>query len=187
MPIPVGLAVASFIMTMTGDSEEMVCTLGIDPDGAINDGRALEALEAWQNNILPIQHEEMHLVRVELVDGNAVHAQATPAAPTAGSVSGTGIPPNTALLVRKRTLGAGAGSAGRMYVPGASTSEVSTAGFLNLTFQGDVTAAFATFLADMQLASLQPVVIASDGSGWNEITSFLCQDRVATQRRRLRP
>lgn len=186
MPIPAGGAVVAFIMTMTGDAEEMVCTLGISHDDPIDDDDAELLLGSWQSNILPLQHEDMHLVRCEIHDDDGLVHSAVPASPTAGSIGGAGFPPNTALLVQKRTPTGGRHGRGRMYVPGASSAEVSTAGFLNLPFVSDCNDALESFRSEISAGTLAPVLISSAGVLGSVITSFTMSEKVATQRRRLR-
>lgn len=106
----------------------------------------------------------------------------------AGSTTGEALPPNVALLVKKRTALGGKRNRGRLYIPGIDEDTVDTAGVIDPTalvaMQADVTA----WLADMVTNSTGMRILHTEPPGEPTIavTSLVLDGRAATQRRRLR-
>ncbi len=113
----------------------------------------------------------------------------------AGSASWESPPPNTAVLVQKRTGRAGRNQRGRMYIPPTVVSEtlVDTLGVIDNTKLGLLNAQWAGFRTSMVAADYTPYLLHG-GTKANPtvappptlVTSFLVEPLVATQRRRLR-
>jgi hypothetical protein len=110
-----------------------------------------------------------------------------------GTNAGQGPPNNVTLLVRKQSALAGRTNRGRSYLPpyGLQESEVDRAGFLTGAFLTTFQATLDAFLlevqtdgADLTINHAQPLVGPIPAP--TVVTSLIIDQRVATQRRRLR-
>jgi hypothetical protein len=105
-----------------------------------------------------------------------------------GTRTGSPLPVNVALLVRKGTGAGGRRGRGRNYIPPMwfGEAECDGNGVLDGTRYDAVNAVLATGLGNLSLISRPPFLFHSDGGTPDEITSWTLQPVVATQRRRLR-
>lgn len=191
--IPDGFALAAFQFSITGDPELMVCGLGFDITGFVGDEQAcVNAIDgAWvtemKTSVPNTVTMDDTLLYVGQSSGDPVVYQSQ-SAPTVGTSSGTSVPPNVAVLIKKQTGTAGRAFRGRMFFPGVSEGLVSPAGVLDSALitqmQGDINSAFAAWVA----LDLVPVLLHSTGSLTfpTPITSFAIDSKVGSQRRRLR-
>lgn len=104
-----------------------------------------------------------------------------------GTTSGTGTPPQVALLIRKETGLAGRRNRGRMFLPQPGNNNVGEDGLVNATPLATYQAAADAFLADLA-TNLVPMVILHEDSGIapTPVSALVVSNVVATQRRRLR-
>lgn len=199
--IPDGYAQAVWVMALTGDSEPMVTTCGLDITGVLSSYPALcnHLLNNFGNTIMAQVYSQYTVERVDLYVGqasgpNVVYASTDPAIP--GEQSLTSLPQNCAVLIRKPTGTPGRRGRGRFYIPGIPEASVSQIGDINsgpLDGWQDSADAFYSELATPSVFDPAPPVILhhSEGIGTEPaptpITSFQVETRIATQRRRLRP
>lgn len=102
------------------------------------------------------------------------------------SVTAEGMP-NCAYLVHKITTMGGRKGRGRAYWPGAALSETDNAGNVGVDARNGVTDGWNSLITSLASADLAPVLLHSaEGDIPNVITEFICDARLATQRRRLR-
>lgn len=192
--IPEGFGQAVYRFALTGDSEEMLTTIGVAMVGAFGTGQG--AADTLRNDFvfgfpaasicigytfLGVRFLEGHGA------GPSVVFEST-AAPLVGANAGPALPPNCAFLIQKRTGVGGRANRGRMYLPAFALGEdsVPVTGVMleaqRVVIQAKVDAAFGTgdrvILHDSATpGALEPTLI----------TSLNLTHRLATQRRRLRP
>lgn len=96
-------------------------------------------------------------------------------------------PPNVTHLATKRTGIAGREHQGRMYIPAVAETKVDAAGVLDPVYRADLQTACDNFL-DKMLADDLPVFLLHNNAltAPDQVTSLQVQQKVATQRRRLR-
>lgn len=107
--------------------------------------------------------------------------------------SGNPLPPNVALLVKKVTSSGRGGRHGRSYIPGipeANENQGSITAGVKTAWQGYLDA-FFNKIDDNSATTSTPCVVHTQGgqvvTGVTTVTSLQVQDKLATQRRRLRP
>lgn len=104
-----------------------------------------------------------------------------------GGASGTNVPANTAVLVRKQTALGGRKHNGRLFWPWVSEGNLDGAGVIGPTVVSSYQSAFDDFLSDLATADLPMWLLHTDSiTVPNLVTSLAVQSKVATQRRRLR-
>ncbi len=200
--IPPGYAQVVWSFTCDGDSEPMVTTCGIDLSEDPGDADELTAnrmFGAMVPGMIPVISSAYTLTHVTLYigqDGGPTVVHESTSEPVEGE-AGTPCPPNTAVLIRKRTDLAGRRGRGRFYIPGVAESIVEANG--NLTAPGKAAwdEAVVDFYSrvnnvDIGAVAYPPVVLhRSEGIGVEPIPTpislFAVEAKVATQRRRLRP
>jgi hypothetical protein len=107
----------------------------------------------------------------------------------AGTESGSSVPANTAVIVRKVTAAGGRAGRGRFYFPGIAENRVDGGGNIDGTYVDGLQTACGTFLADMVAAGLPPVLLHAAGSPITDptpITALTVLSRCGTQRDRMR-
>ncbi len=103
-----------------------------------------------------------------------------------GSVTGTGQSPNTAFLITKNTSTGGRKGRGRFYWPGVASNQITESGIINGSTHTAIQSDFSSFLGKLTAADVPMVLLHTDLTAPNVVTSLTLQARVATQRRRLR-
>jgi hypothetical protein len=169
------------------------CTLAADMTGFIGTPTELatEVKVLFEASTIQEQQDnDVILQQVSVKFGpTATGASGAVSASSAGGGGSAGRTANTAYLIHKQTAFGGHAGKGRLYLPGVVSSVVSDAGTLNGTFPDVMSAAWNNFRDDLDEANIVPVVLHGDGSPLtipSPITSFLCDPRVGTQRRRMR-
>lgn len=193
--IPVGEMQVSIRWACNGVTRPMYTTFGVSPDATAPSG------------VLP-KLDDIHgfLVSSTLMVASQISNQYTYVSLIGQEMTGSGIlsaerpanivgtnafqppPPNTSWVVQKRTLLGGRKNRGRMYVPPARLGEtvVNAAGVIdaaNVTAEQDD---WTAFLGAMSADDYPLVVFHSDGSPSTVVSSLVVENRVGTQRRRLR-
>lgn len=168
-------------------------TLGADMTGFIGTPTALatQALADYVTaGIAAVHDNDTKLVEVAVKFGpNVTGASGSVAASVSGSGGSVGVTANTAYLVRKQTAFGGHAGKGRLYLPGVLASVVDNNGNLHSGTQTSISAAFNTLRTVLTGHFIAPVVLhgaLSPLTTPSPITSFLCDSRIATQRRRMR-
>lgn len=221
LTIPAGDGIATFRLRYDNDSEEMVTTLGVRALSApLGADHALRLRSIWATRIQPqllITVTFLGVVlRVRQDGGGDQVYESNPTSPVAGATSGSGFPPNTAVLVEKITGRAGRRGRGRMFIPGINDTQADNAGNVaaaNITSWNN---ALSGFLADLQAdpgaagtgAAVRPLLfhgnttstdrstsggvttitrtVGAAGPGPDFITQLTLDPKLATQRRRMR-
>jgi hypothetical protein len=197
MIIPVGFANFVVNYIMAGDTEAMQTSWGVDVSdagGAYDD--VLEYLaDSYANAWVAETSDQttMGPYRLEVGQDGGDPITVEYGATTVGSNNDEPLPPNCALLVRKTSAFGGRRNRGRAYIPGLALKPSSSpAGVLDgaavTALQGDANdwLAAATNAGPPEVSGL--VILHSEApSTPTEIVGLDVQDKIATQRRRLRP
>jgi hypothetical protein len=136
-----------------------------------------------------IASNTVNLQHIELKRGpDAIGPTWTEVVNQPGAGNQAAAPPNVAILIRKELNDLSAKFSGRMYWPGAQEPDVNEAGNLTPTYQTGIQNALNAFQVAVRAAGFELVVFHEAGgidlSG--EVVRLALQNRVATQRRRLR-
>ncbi len=122
--VPDGYTVAAFSHTLTGWARPMVCTVGLDTSGAaaVNTTMANAVFTAWANALDTSVTNNLTFTGVVLYWKQPLGYVPVPSTSTAvvGTSSGSGLAPNTAVMIEKNTLRPGRSGKGRFFLPGFS-------------------------------------------------------------------
>lgn len=193
--IPAGFAVVAYATLTEGDSEEMLWTCGLDvaTTGTV-ENLLTDLASTWGDHLLPITSSVVTLSRILLKYGpNSTGPAFEQPSGVSGTEGGSLPPPNCAVLVQKHTASGGRSHRGRVYLPGISSisAGLDSAGNIDSTRTDAVTTAMEAWRTDITAGDASngatPVLLHSASSDADEITSFVCSPKLATQRRRLRP
>lgn len=175
--------------------------------------QARDVLHAFDDRILPSLSNQLQAVQVNYVDLNSAEGVAGfvqtgggDTWPKAGGQSGQCMPGNVSVLATKIAPGGGRRTRnGRTYIVGASETitDVANPSLISTASVADFTTKFEGFSSDISNTiigegySSNMVVVHTHNAGtvqdpdivydgYSDVTSFICQQRLATQRRRLR-
>jgi len=192
--VPVGGTQAVMRWSVAGDPEFMHVVLGLI-DLAVSDdpediAARFETAFADTNLGLASTIANAYSVATKLVSTRLASGWVQVEVGTAfsGTLSVTEAPNNCAVLVRKNTAFGGRQNRGRMYFPPfmIANTDISPTGVID---SADVTAFQATmadFYTTLVAEDLQPVLWHESGAAGTQITAFVTQSRIATQRTRMR-
>jgi hypothetical protein len=197
--IPPGFLQAVYEFTTPSDAEPMVTTMGHVSNAATFDPneQASVLFQAYELTMLLAMSSAYTLNAVDVyigTDGPEHIVGRSTNTPAAGANTGTVVPQNTAYLIRKRTDAAGRRGRGRMYIPGVKETEVDNVGNLTagqITQWNNVGELWLEALTE-EIRDMPPVILhRSEGIGVEPaptpVVTLICESKVATQRRRLRP
>jgi hypothetical protein len=192
MLIPVGFAQINAIHTGSALPFGAQWTLGVDITAlAFTPTEVAQQFEAalLASNLYDSVAQNVTLTSVLVKFGpNATGESTLEPANEPGTV-GTAASPNTAYLIHKNTAAGGRAGRGRFFLPGVSDAKIEPNGTLASGIASDLNTALNIFHAELVAGDLPPVLLHAEGSPISTptpITSFSCDTRAATQRRRLR-
>jgi hypothetical protein len=195
--VPSGFTNVSYRLSLAGDAEEMLVTMGfrIETGFGINPAGAALLADSFQQNMLNLCAAGYTFRGLRAADGPDGQGQVHEVERSVTSTSTKlGMPPNTAYLTRKVTGLGGRRNRGRFYMPGVSEIDVDNTGLLTPThrtnYQTSVNNWFTQNLAGPEIAShalFHDTPEGVPGVAPTDILSLNVQGKVATQRRRLRP
>lgn len=182
------------------DSGGATTSFGIHLAGGSLNLLPVAVRNAWRDDLRPIQDDDTILQEVRVItatEGGGILVE------EAGQSTGQPqLAPNTTVLIRMITERRGRRGRGRMYPPGfAQEIQVNDAGGLVAAWQEDLTQAFGSFFNAIGTAGYGlPVILQrTTPTGPNApenptppisppptVISVACDNKVATQRRRLR-
>lgn len=199
--VPPGFAQFGCAVSTPEDPERMYMTFGLDIQAAAGDvdavvsklGNLFQTL--WQS-VGPIAYETTgYSIAIGQDGGSPISTTGDwPMGPGGGGLAGACVPQNTAFLVKK-TAGGGRHGTGRMYVPGVLEDDVSNVGVVKPTKRQLLNDAFGAFLDGLADAGgfgagETPMYILHGSGGAvpppSRVTRLVTDQRVGTQRRRLR-
>ena len=192
MTIPVGYGQINWKMGGSALPTGAEVTMGIDISAALITQAEVAnlAIEGWDAEIAPWISDGFELTSVLVKYGpDATGPSIEIGASVNGEHAGVGAPPNVAYLLKKITADGGRAGRGRLYVPGVPEAQVDSAGLLTSTVRNGLDAGWEAFAAAFVAEAIGFVVLHQDGSPISTpspITSLVVDNRVATQRQRLR-
>lgn len=181
LTIPAGDGIATYRFTVSGDSEEMNCVVGVrtasPPLGVDHANRLMRAMAT---TVLLNISSSTTLLGVTLrvkQDGGDFLVFESNAASVTGGAAGAAAPQNTALILRKVTTRGGRRGKGRMFIPGIPEGVVDQAGILTATARTDFTT-----LAGQFLAALSATAVAGPPAQAPVVTTIQHSNSTTTSR-----
>lgn len=195
--IPPGFAQAVFVHQQLGDAEGQVNTLGIACDDFDPELTPNGLFSIWDNVVTSTMSSDITFAQVLCYvgqDGGPPAVYVSTNTPTTGGQATTMLPSNCATLVRKRTDSAGRRGRGRLYLPGVAKPDVDDLGIIApaaLTQYQNAMDDFLDSIPDVPGVTGAVILHRSEGIGPEPvptpITRLVVANKIATQRRRLRP
>lgn len=192
--IPIGYGQATFIFAVAGKPGEMVTTLGYDAPTDFGPSVAAAAIRTiWSNSGAPFAAANVldnctfrGVKTTEMTATGPIVGQSL--VNVVGTLSGSGLPPNCAFLVRKGTDRGGRQGRGRMFIPPVVYGEsgVDSAGSIIGLFVSQFDAKLLQALTAQNASDYPAMLFHESGSTPDLVTSLSTQNMIATQRRRLR-
>jgi len=192
--IPVDYLQMNMRWSVAGDAEFMYCTLGLFD---VNPGRGPQVLAndvgiAWDASTFTTAANMLAgwsagTVLTTVMTGTGPLSFETGTAVAGSAAAGT-LPNNCAILVRKNTNLGGRRNRGRMYLPPAYSNEsgVNQVGTLDPATVTVYQNLINSLNTELQALDFLPVVLHSNGGTPAQISQFLVQPKLATQRTRMR-
>lgn len=194
--IPPGYAQASLRLDLAGDPDPMYITFGIDIGDAGGDlASVVDAIYDAGEAVIPTILSSAYVspgvqLAVGQDGGGALTGYFAFDELIEGADTGTSCPQNTSYLIQKRTGRLGRSGRGRMFVPGVVEGMVGPTGLITDAQREAVTNGWQTFLDSLALGtpSIPMVLLHAESLDLvpTLVTSLICDQKVATQRRRLR-
>lgn len=185
--IPAGFVQVTMNFTGPTNSGEAATVLGFT-DGAGTDLAVISAEmnSAWGTDVMPLMHDSFTFTGCRVINATAEGVAAYGG--TNGNRTGALAPPNTSCLVRKQSNLRGRENRGRMYLPGMLLDDdIFDDGTINISVVSAITSAVDDFLVNVAASNGYQQVILHNGTTVPTIVdSISTENRVATQRRRLR-
>ncbi len=169
-------------------------TYGYKATGGTPNASQLAALlsTAWASNMMPQLSTSLTLTSTRVKQGpDDTGPFAFAGAAVAGQISGNSDSPNVAALVKKNTALGGRKNAGRWFLPGLSETFTDPGGLITGSFLANLQGACTAFLADIEAmgtstTGFMVLLHEDDATAPTQVVSLSVQEKVATQRRRLR-
>jgi hypothetical protein len=146
----------------------------------------------FNTNLGPYISDLVTFSKVEIVlwDGTNFQEAISTHAPVIGGQTGALLPPNVAMLMKKKTAGLGKQNRGRVYLPGVSESLLSAPDTISTTNWNLMNTAATAFFNALIADELQPNIRRkTQNPALNHqinCNGFMFEQLLATQRRRLR-
>jgi hypothetical protein len=186
--IPVGFAQATYVFSSGFLPFGAVITHGIS-DNLLKtpDEIAEDLYQAFSDNMLGSLHTSVNFDTVRIKRGpNSTGATGEFTGVLTGGQGGTAAPPNLAYLIEKNTGLGGRRGRGRLFLPGVEEGSVEGDGALGAVMLGGLITQSGLWLADIETAGYNMVLLHSDATAPTEVTSLSVDPRAATQRNRMR-
>lgn len=195
-----GYGQATYVLTHSLIQRPMAVTCGHNIAGFDTDyvEAANDLHQAFGSTIMAGMDSDVTLQYVDLLigttDDDPTGSVRSDNAPIPGGTAYSAPPANVAVLVTKNTATLGRRGRGRMFLPFyVAESAVDESGTIDSNVMDDFQGNFDAWLALLQAAdpTLNPVLNSTNGPGTlqrvaRQITGFRVENKVATQRRRLR-
>ena len=194
MPIPLEFCEVWFKFDVTGDNESMYSHLAYGVAATITQAAVDAGFTSFATNFKPRLPASVTINPGHVLEQTTAGIRRWDAASTGqiGNNAGAGLPNNCSVLVRKSTALGGRRNRGRMYIPCPIETTIDAAGVftvgevnswntvLGLLMPGGTVHTAFGFLGD-------PVVLHETGSQTPAVvTGLTCQNKIGTQRRRMR-
>lgn len=146
--------------------------------------------DAFVATLLLMVTESLILTNTHVKFGpNSTGPEADHGVSEAGDNSGSGVPPNTSILITKQTNFGGRQGRGRFFLPGAVEASVGVDGTIVNPYYSDIQSNANSFLAALEAADVPMALLRAESSPIQTVppvTALAVSNKVATQRRRLR-
>lgn len=192
MPFQNGYGVIKYIFALAGDPDDMIFTVGIQASGALTPSELSGVFDAFADNFLDAMTSSYTFRGIQVVGTEAGGAEYSVElfSNAVGTGGGPELPQNCAILLQKRTGLAGRANRGRAYLVGlAQEGEISAAGVISPTYLGSLQTRASQFRTDLLVSGVTgvaDVVVNHPVATPTPVTAFVIDDRIATQRRRMR-
>ena len=187
--IPSGFGEISVVHSGAGVEGQALWSVGFDNNAGSTAAEVAElfsdALVAQGYLDLISSSAAIDFVRVKL-GPDATGPSAEFADGQTGTVGGEAAPPSVAALVHKITPLGGRKGRGRLFIPCLAEASLGNAGLITVSWRSAAQTMFDTIGGAMALASLPLMLLHTDATSPTAIEAFSVDQRVATQRRRLR-
>ena len=192
--IPDQFAQINHVLSLTGDNEEMMVTMGLNLNSTEStDDLAVvnAAFTAFANRFKAFLYSAYTFKRIDarINRGAGIISVSSSATPVAGTGSSQPLPQNCAYLIHKQTAAGGRTGKGRWYLPSAAEGVVDSVGNIDGATITAMNTACASYLSDMSaISGVNSVTLLHSlvGDIPNDIVSMVLDGKIATQRRRLR-
>jgi len=191
--VPVGFGVVRVLVGVNGSPDVDVMTIGYDGDVA--EDPSVDASEVdvilratgrpfatanFSSDYRYLGVECMRMTATGPITGVATQN-------ILGTKSAQAAPPNVSVLIQKNTARGGRKGKGRMFTPFMFTSRtnIDAAGVISGSDVTTIQSLWASAFTALATSDVVPVLLHSDGSTPDLITSITVKSLVATQRRRL--
>jgi hypothetical protein len=194
--VPEGMAQVAMSWSCTGNTSEKIMTIGINPDFSGGDdpteiadriysGMVGSAAPVFASNMFDEWTFNGVSASLMTSTGPLVGQHIDP---IPGTLSGMGVPLNSAVLLKKNTGLGGRKQRGRMYWPptGLASANVTTAGEINSTLVGIFVDNWIEAFSNWLDNDCVPMLFHSDATAATPITGLTVESVLATQRRRMR-
>ena len=165
--------------------------LGATPADA--ETAAQSVVDTFGAEVMPVVSAAVQLESADYADLSSLSGLSGSVVPTAGTItgggSGTAVPPNAAVLIKKIALGTRSQRNGRSYQVGVDEAATTADGALTSGAQGVWQTAYEDWIDALQLVDLGIVVLSKSGASSGDVRTVLelqVDSLLATQRRRLR-
>lgn len=189
--IPTGYYQVSYYHHLSNTDRDAVCTIGAQYIGTTFLDDAANIGAAWGTVIMPVLSSGVTYYRFTLQDEVGTVYEGT--SNTAGGITEPSCPWNTAYLIKKTTNSPGRWNTGRMFLPGVEEGKVDNAGLIDTAKRTAINTAVTNLGIAYGAADFNPVLLHNRAVGDVEppraptgLSALVCDERVATQRRRLR-
>lgn len=188
MIIPAGYSHIQHFFDGVGLPNGAAVTYGISGFGTEGPEEAASEMHTvFADRWLPVLSNNIRLVETRAKAGpNETGPFATWTEPLPGEGTGPVVPPNTCLLVEKRTELGGRSGRGRCYIPGLLEASVDDGGNINPGDLAGWNVLAQDWLDDIEAITLGMFLFHSASSDPTRVTNLAVDPVVATQRRRLR-
>lgn len=198
MILPPGYGYLQIHISFLNDPEIMLTGFGVKPTPSddANCQSVVESTAHWTDPLKAVITSDVKFVGSTLrvgQDGGEPRVYEHAHAAVAGTQSSGALPPNSAWLIKKTTARGGKRHRGRMYLPGVPYTWLLTGGAVGTTQLASVQTAVDTLFdnvdGDTTMGGMW--ILHSTGISTTpdptRVTGLVAADKIATQRRRLRP
>jgi hypothetical protein len=188
MIIPTGYGQANLFFVGAGVPRTAQIAIGFDNNAVLSAADLAAVIGAlWATEVMPLFSETITLEKVKVKYGpNDTGAEGTANIGVPGTLANEPMPPNVALLAKKVTAAGGKKNAGKMFVPAIPEADSDGGGLLIPARLAAWNDALEAFFDGMTAADVPIVVLHSDVTTPTTVLALDVEQKLATQKRRLR-
>lgn len=189
MLIPSGFAQVNLRITGVGVPRGAEMTFGVDNTGAASAVAIAETVEAALivSGLGGSMFEDAAITNIHVKRGpNATGSFTDHPVNVPGVETGTPVPPNVSVLLKKSTSLGGREGQGRMFHPCVEESQISADGIVGSGLVTDLTTQCSSFLSELDSNGIFMVLLHNSSTVPTAVNTLTPDSLAATQRRRLR-